>query len=140
MPRATIPPSKRPGYAARYAKLHRNGVDLSVEVTVTRRMLQALRAIGYTRTEIADGTGVGNARYIGNLSNSSGAGGPRERVYLRTAKAVEDFYWLHHEKPRDETPDHRKAVTYARRMGYAPPAAWDDVTDLNERPKGVLKA
>lgn len=134
------PRSKRPGYAARYAKLHRNGVALSVDVTVTRRMIQALRAIGYTRGEIAAGTGVGCARYIGNLSNASSTGGPRERVYLRTAKAIEDFYWRHHDKPRDTTAENRKAVTHARKQGFAAPACWDDITNTHESPKGVLKA
>lgn len=140
MTQAMIPRSKRSGYAARYAKLHRNGVDLSTDATVTQRMLQALRAIGYTRSEIAEGTGVGNARYIGNLSNASGGSGPRKSVYLKTAKRIEDFYWGHYDEPRSGTPDSSKAITHARKAGFPAPASWDDITDTSERPKGVLKA
>lgn len=130
-------PSKQTAYAARYAKLHRNGVEFSTDVTVTRRMLQALASIGHTFARIAEELGTDRA-YVSNLANGSAGGGPRQRVYLRTAKAVEAYYWANHNKPLSDV-GAKRAITYARKRHWAAPAAWDDITDLQDKPKGVLR-
>lgn len=139
MTQQTIPRSSRPGYHRAYQAARRNyGYRRMVDATVTIRMIRALRRIGYTNVLIAEGTGLGHPNVIGNLANDSNTG-PRQRVFADTAKAVAAYYWQHHNKPRTGFHAQRTA-TFAAKRGWPSPAAWDDITDLSERPKGVLKA
>lgn len=139
MPRQTIHPSSRPEYSRAYAAARRNhGYRRMVDATVTARMIRALRRIGYTNVLIAQGTGLGHANVIGNLANDTNSG-PREHVYAETARAVAAFYWRHHTKPRTDHHGKRTAA-FATRAGWASPMAYDNITDLSERPKGVVAA
>lgn len=141
MTRQTTPRSRRPGYGAAYQAARRNyGLTLMVDATVTVRMVRALRRIGYTNVAIAEGTKLGHPNVIGNLANESNHQvRPRTSVHTNTAKAVAAFYWQHHDKPRTD-PMGRRTATYAAKRGWASPAAYDDITNTNERPKGVVKA
>lgn len=130
--------SKSSAYASRYAKLSRNGVEFTMDATPTRRMLQALARIGHSFTRIAEALDTDRA-YISSLANASSGGGPRERVYVRTAKAVEAYYQANQNSPLSD-PGAKRAITYARKRGWAAPAAWDDITSLDEKPKGVTIA
>lgn len=134
-----IPRSRRPGYHRAYQTLRRNyGYRSMVDATVTVRMIRALRRIGYTNVLIAKGAGLSHPNVIGNLANDTNTG-PREKVFRDTAEAVAAFYWRHHDKPRL---DHhgKRTATFAAKRGWASPAAWDDITDTKEAPKGVVTA
>jgi hypothetical protein len=109
-----------------------------VDATVTVRMIRALRRIGYTNVAIAEGTGLGHPNVIGNLANETNSG-PRQKVFAETAKAIAAFYWEHQDQPRMDFHG-RRTATFAAKRGWAPPAAWDDITNLSERPKGLIKA
>lgn len=123
---------------ARYAKFRRAGYRRMVDSTVTVRMIRALRRIGYTNVLIAKGTGLGHPNVIGNLANDTNPG-PRNKVFTETAEAIAAFYWAHQDKPRLDFHG-RRTATFAAKRGWAPPAAYDRIEDITERPKGVVKA
>lgn len=125
------PPSKTKTYSRRYDKLRRSGYFQTVDGTVTRRQLAALQAIGWSLTDI--GREIGKTQQ--SLSETFHRTAP---VHRATAKAIAEAYERLHLTPND-TPYATRTVARARRLGYAPPASWDDITDLNDRPKGVRK-
>lgn len=124
--------SKHPEYARRYAKLHRNGYRLTVDTAVVVRIIKALQAIGYTREQIADKVGACDKRYVGAILN-----GKRRHIYATTQQAYLDMYAEWHLTPQD-SPAAKKVITYARKRGFPPPAAWDNIADRSEHPKGVI--
>lgn len=127
------PPSKTTAYASRYAKMHRNGVRLSTDATVSIRIIQALQAVGYTGAQIAEVAGLCDSRYVRALAN-----GRRASVYLPTERALIAAFARLGDKQLD-TPAARRVITYAKKRGYQVPAAWDDITDTAETPKGTRK-
>ena len=131
--------TENPAYHRAYQRARRYYDYRSmVDATVTVRMIRALRRIGYTNVLIAEGCGLSHPNIIGNLANDTNTG-PRERVFRDTADAVADFYWRHHNKPRLDFHG-RRTATFAAKRGWASPWSWDDITDLSEQPKGVVKA
>lgn len=54
------------------------------------------------------------------------AAGRKSAVYLATARALDDYYALNHMNPLDDTPA-RRAKTHAKRLGFLPPLAWDNI-------------
>ena len=124
--------SKTTAYGSRYSKLYRSGHRLTLDATVPRRQLQALHAIGYSRTVVSAGTGL----HPGLLTKL--AKGRQTRTYQPTAKAVGEFYEAHHSKPLSG-PIPTRVRTWAAKAQFAPPAAYDDITDITEVPKGVRK-
>ena len=122
------PPSKQPAYANRYAKLHRSGYRLTVDATVTRRMAQALMAIGYTRGQIGGVLGFTEGRNASKfISGKKGA-----KVYPHVAAAMAEFYEAHHMKPLTTTTA-KRVIASARKSGYIPPMGWDSI-ESDERP------
>lgn len=124
--------SRKPRYMNRYNKMYRTGVRLSTDATVPARQVQALRAIGYSNAVIAEGTGL-TLDAVSKLVS-----GKRVRVYLDTAKVIREFYDSHQDVPASG-PHAQKVRTWATKARLAPPAAWDDINDPTERPKGVLR-
>jgi hypothetical protein len=60
-------------------------------------------------------------------------------VHLETARAIDRLYAeLHDTHPEGDIATRTRLR--AMRLGFAAPAAWDDITDKSERPKGVLRA
>lgn len=116
----------------RYNKLYRLGHRLSEDPTATVRRVHALRAIGYSNASIATGTGL-SQDYVRRLATKS-----HDLVLLPTARSVAEFYEAHHDRPASG-PRAKKVKTWAAKAGFAPPASWDDITDLHEVPKGVRK-
>lgn len=108
-----------------------------VDATGTRRRIQALAAAGWPLNRIA--------RELGwRRSKVSLVLGTFERVTVPTALAVRALYEQLWDKPcpaanGNEAAGIRKAKAHARRMGWAPPAAWDDIDDPRDRPKGVRR-
>lgn len=99
-----------------------------VDATGTRRRIQALSRSGHPLTALAAATGIKDAtlRAI------------RDHVVTTTdaayAKAVAAAYPDFENTPGSSVQTQRHAI----QRGWAPPAAWDNVDDPGERPKGVL--
>jgi hypothetical protein len=106
-------------YPDRYRKIPNVG---------TRRRIHALQAIGYSRAVIAAEAGYGN-------------GGSIAYICKPASKAVtQSTYWKIRETYErlcmtvPQSDDAKKVRTWAKRHGYAPPLAWDDIDDPNEQP------
>jgi hypothetical protein len=126
------PPSRRPGYSRRYDKLRRLGYNMTVDGTVTRRKLEALQALGHTLTYIGERLG----RHQQSMSELFHRDGP---VHRTTEREVAALYDELHMTPATG-PYANRARIRARRLGYVAPLSWNDIDDLNERPKGLLAA
>lgn len=97
-----------------------------VDGTGTRRRLQALACLGWTVHRLQEHTGCERQR----LDQAMNGG----RVRRSTAVAVRDAYErLWNTRPPATTRGERsaagRAVARARRAGWAPPMAWDDIDD-----------
>jgi hypothetical protein len=95
-----------------------------VDATGARRRLQALIAIGWTRTALA----ADLCRSTASLTRSMTS----ETITARTACQVSDLYErLWDKQPQHATDDERTAVNAARALaanrGWPPPMAWDDI-------------
>lgn len=105
---------------------------LTVDGLFTRRRIQALMALGWSSRDIdrlLDRRPTYTYRVLSNT-------GP---VYLTTATLYRDLYArLSATRPDTPTAERRQIVTRningARRRGYVPPAAWDDIDDPAEDP------
>lgn len=126
------PPSRRPAYSRRYDKLRRNGIYMTVDGTVTRRKLAALQALGYTLTHIGGLMG----RHQQAMSELFHRDAP---VHRTSERQVAEIYEALHMTPAPG-PYATRARLRARRLGYAPPLAWNDINDLREGAKGVRAA
>lgn len=97
---------------------------LSVDITGTRRRLQALFALGWRYQDLGDRLGVGKARVWSLVQ------GDQTRVYLATAAKVRALYdELSMTVPEGPTFDRQRR--WAAKLGFAPPLAWDD-EDLDD--------
>ena len=97
------------------------------------RRVHALQAIGWTQPQIAEAAGIA----LKTLRNPLWRG---NSVYRATHEAVADAYErlcmkLPPETSGQQQRDAAYARTVARKKGWAPPLAWDDIDDPNERPK-----
>lgn len=115
------PPSKRPAYANRYAKLHRSGYRVMVDATPTRRRAQALVCIGYTQTSLGPALGIEDRANIGRFLNGRGL-----KVTREVAVAMAEFYEAHC-MTLVATPGGKRAAAYARKHRWIPPLGWDDI-------------
>lgn len=109
-----------------------------VDATGTSRRLQALAAAGWPLARVATRLGVER----GNL----GAVMRQAQVTAATAARVRELYEELWDKPCPavnayERDGIRRAVAHARRMGWAPPMAWDDdeIDNPRARPKGLRR-
>lgn len=98
----------------------------------TKRRLQALYAIGYSSTDVSRATGVSPATIKSILKDTPSRG----TVWASTAKAIGAFYQAHYMKPKAGGYAGRQRTWAVRKLGYAPPLAWDDI-DRDEYPTGV---
>ena len=89
-----------------------------VDVSGTRRRIQALARTGWSMRHLAELLGV-------TVSTVSAYTKPnRKRVLVRVARAVRDVYDELAMTPGDCT----RAARWAERRGWPPPLAWDDAT------------
>jgi DNA-binding CsgD family transcriptional regulator len=101
--------------------------DAALQPTLgTSRRLQALVAIGYTQTALAQRIGWTPS----NFTTLIHARHPY--VHHTTATAVDELY-----QELSGTPGgNSRAQAIARRHGWMPPLAWDDIDNPDERAKG----
>lgn len=107
-----------------------------VPATATHRMLHALQAVGWSLRAID--------RERGTALNTTHNLLVQRRVTLGTQDEIHHWYEKLSGGPPAPRTRHEKrtqsiARAKAKRNGWAPPAAWDDILDLRERPKGVRK-
>ena len=109
-----------------------------VDATGTRRRLQALAATGWPVGRVA-------AR-LGWSRSKAGLVMRRDRVTVATALEVRAVYEQVAYRPCPAVSAYERAaisrsVAHARRMGWAPPAAWDDeeIDDPAARPRGMRR-
>jgi hypothetical protein len=95
----------------------------------TQRRIQALQAIGYSRQRIAHELGYTDAGALAYLLLS-------KTLLKVTAARVADVYDRLCMTPVEGVGANR-ARTWARKHGYVPPLAWDDIDNPRERPKGL---
>lgn len=107
-----------------------------IDATGTHRRLQALVAIGWNQTRLAERLGLSRANF-GTMMHQA-------KVTAATASKVRALYdelWDKHppESTRNERTAASKARNQARANGWAPPAAWDDdaIDHPDARPQGV---
>lgn len=96
------------------------------------RRLKALATLGYSMAAIASECGV-SATALRKI-----VAGSRDRVNRDVAVGVLAFYRTHHMTPAiGDASGIARTVNWARRGGFHPPAAWDDIDDPDEQPAGA---
>lgn len=112
------------------------GAPRAVASTGTRRRIQALVALGHSMARIAGALDI-SQQAAWNMAN-------RPTAYTRRATAVRvaNLYDSWSMRLPDMTPGAaRKQALYARtvakKRGFAPPLAWDDIDDPAEQPYGI---
>jgi hypothetical protein len=109
--------------------------SILVDPTGTRRRLRALVAIGWTFRQID--------RELGRRVNTSQQWtlSARKYTHARTAAAVAEVYErLSMRMPpantREERANATRARALAKKQGWPPPLAWDNIDDPDEQPRG----
>lgn len=103
-----------------------------IDATGTRRRLQALAARGWPTAYLAERLG----RHVRHLPRMRAA----ELVTARGARKVRDLYAELWDKVPPASAESRRARALARRRGWVPPMAWDDIDDPSESPKADMAA
>jgi plasmid maintenance system antidote protein VapI len=103
---------------------------LSVDATGTRRRVEALGRMGWTARSVSEAVGL----QPGSLSQILWRG----TVSFATAHRIAEFY----QRNSGTFGGNGTWARRAARLGYAPPAAWDDDTidDPRAKPQGVRRA
>lgn len=104
-----------------------NGRTYTVPSIGARRRIQALLAVGWSRPQVAREAGwesSGALRYVMRSDTMTRA--THDRI-------AETYERLCMKTPPNEMVA-RRVKTWARKGGYAPPLAWDNIDDPNERP------
>jgi hypothetical protein len=91
-----------------------------IDATGTRRRMQALAALGYTRLYLASRLGW-NRENVYNFTR-----GDQTRVYLTTAERVKKIYDELSMNVPEDTRSRKVARTYSRKSGFVLPLAWDE--------------
>jgi len=121
----------------RYSKRNRYmrliGSPATIPALGTIRRIQALQSLGWTHHQIADAAGVNLKTMRNPLHRGS-------RVTRATAEAIAAAYELLSMRfPAEDTTIARRNATYARNVarkkGWPPPLAWDDI-DCDAAPRG----
>jgi hypothetical protein len=122
--------------AYRYVKKCRldkeSGAPRSVPVLGTRRRIQALGALGYSYNQIGRAVGVDRSLIMRWATASD-----RVLVHSATANKIAAAYEQLSMTLPDNSNNRRDYFRLmARRKGWVPPLAWDDIDDPNETPGG----
>lgn len=105
-----------------------------IDVTGTRRRIQALVALGWTYRAIGERAGVGLSAVHKAVNRYATI---RREVADRYAAVFEELSMtLPPTDTRQQKRDASYARTIARKHGWPPPLAWDDIDNPDERPAG----
>lgn len=121
-------------------KTYRPELDGMTDATAARRILQALSARGFSLPVLArevDGT---TTETVGAIRQ-----GRRTTIRVSMERSIFHAYRrMWDANPLDygiTEPDSNRAKTWARKAGWAPPAAWneEDLRNPDARPKGLIR-
>lgn len=121
--------SRDPRYMVRYNKFYRAGYRRTVPAFGPMRRIRALHAIGYSRGMLCELTGLSD-QFLYDLVK----GRRFERIDAERAKVIDEVYRTHCVQPLHKHPQANRVRTWAKKAGYYPPMAWDDIDDPKERP------
>lgn len=113
------------GYQARISWERENGNPRRVAATGTQRRIQALMALGWSAEDVARELGWAHKRAVHRLRFVT-------FVYRSTHEQVAAAYERLSGTPGPNENAKRRALA----AGYAPPLAWDDIDNPDEKPKG----
>lgn len=105
----------------------RRGDAVMVPAVGVQRRLQHLALMGWSTSRLAEELGV-TQQMVSLLML-----GRTHQIHVTTFEGVVRFFSAHWQEDGGST----RAKGYARRNGYVPAAAWDDIDNPRERPKGV---
>lgn len=119
----------------RYRYLAAVGKNATIDAAGLRRRVRALQALGWTLPQIAGAADLSFSTLLKPLYRSA-------TCRTQTARAVARAYdRLCMTLPPERTAAERRNAAYARNLarkhGWAPPLAYDDIDDPDERPRGV---
>ncbi len=98
-----------------------------IDATGTRRRIQALLVMGWSRVDLAKQMGITDRAISYMLSSGS--------VLVRTARKVDEVF-----KALNMTPGPSQLTrTLSIRRGWVSGLAWDDIDDPNARPAGAVR-
>lgn len=118
------PPCAQAGYRARKG---RRAEPATVPAIGARRRLQALLVLGYSYKDLPQRLGV-SRRAVCDWIRGKGGG----RISRRSHERIDRLY---RELCMTPNPDADvRTINAARRNGYAPPLAWDNIDDPDEQP------
>lgn len=106
-----------------------------IDVTGTRRRLEALVALGWTYSAIGQRAGMTLSGVHKALNRYTVI---RREVAEKYAAVYEEMSMtLPPTETRQQKRDASYARTVARKRGFLPPLVWDNIDDPNERPRGI---
>lgn len=108
------------------------GQHLTVDALGTVRRIRALHCLGWSQRALAERLGVSAGR-VGHMTIAK-----YPRVNIDTATKVAALYEELCMTLPPETQFTRRMRNYARKQGWAPPLAWDDIDDPDEQPSGLI--
>lgn len=121
---------------SRYEKARKwlayQGKSLTVPSLGFRRRVEALMCMGWSQAYLAERLDMVNQQAV------SAKCFRHKRIKRALHERMCELYDELHMKSSDG-PKANWLKMYAAGRGYAPPLAWDDIDDPNERPKGVLR-
>lgn len=109
------------------------GITWAIPATGTQRRIQALMALGWTSTDIADACGWLHRNHVLRVLKGQ-KGKPCRWVERKTYRTVAVVFESLSMQIPPHTPYRARCRSMARRKGYLPPLAWDNIDDPNESP------
>jgi len=121
--------------ATKYRK--QAGIVWAIPAAGTQRRIQALMALGWTSTDIAQVCGYRHRNSVLRVLNGQG-GRPCRWVERQTFRNIAAAYERLSMTLPEQTGYRKRARTIAQSKGYAPPLAWDDdsIDDPAAKPSG----
>lgn len=114
-------------------KLRRmRGEQVKVSSVGARRRLQALATLGWSRVVLAEQIGLGGTGWYSRIFM-------HDTIYASTHETIAELYDRLCMTFAPAGHSAALARASARRKGWAPPMAWDDI-DLDSSPSGVRRA
>ena len=108
------------GRARKHDRAQRDrGEGRLVSAEVAHRKVRSLMALGWPITAQADHLGIHKTALAGMLR--------KEKMRQATVERIDAMYRELHMKPPPDNRDTTRIRNYAKRMGWRPPLAWEDI-------------